>query len=276
MFRFNRWFLSLVLVLSVCWMSGCHVAKKTFVVHTTQTNISTVSSAVVVTRTEKPTTATTTMITRAEKPTATTAMSTHAEPVLLDVLALSQYPDYPTGCESVTAVMALNHIGNAIGVEEFITHHLPCNDSFYEANGRLYGPDPYAVFIGDPRRTNSYGCMAPVIEQALRTCVGEGQRVVNTTGETLSALCRNYVDNGIPVILWATMEMRPVGSGRRWFLPDGRQFTWPSGEHCLLLVGYNDREYLFNDPRHGAVVAYDKKSVEIAYASLGKQSLVIQ
>lgn len=195
--------------------------------------------------------------------------------VFVDVPPLSQFPDYPTGCESVTAVMALHYAGVSISVEDFISNHLPCDDRFYEGDGLLYGPDPYAVFIGDPRRTNSYGCMAPVIESALRSCVGEG-RVVNTTGETLSSLCRNYVDKGVPVILWATMEMRPVGSGQTWFLPDGRQFTWPSGEHCLLLVGYNEREYLFNDPRHGAVVAYDKNSVEIAYASLGKQSLVIQ
>lgn len=189
---------------------------------------------------------------------------------------LSQYPTYPTGCESVTAVMALNAVGISIGVEEFITDHLPCDDGFYESDGLLYGPDPYAAFVGDPRTPHSFGCMAPVIESALLSCVGEEGRVVNTTGETLSALCSNYVDKGIPVILWATMEMRPIGSGRMWFLPDGRQFTWPSGEHCLLLVGYNEREYLFNDPRHGAVVAYDKNSVEVAYASLGKQSLVIQ
>ena len=195
--------------------------------------------------------------------------------VFVDVPPLSQYPDYPTGCESVTAVMALNYAGVSVSVNGFIDNHLPCDNRFHELDGLLYGPDPYAVFVGDPRSAQSYGCMAPVIEQALRSCVG-GQRVVNTTGETLSALCSNYVDNGIPVILWATMEMRPVGSGRTWFLPDGRQFTWPSGEHCLLLVGYNEREYFFNDPRHGAVVAYDKNSVEVAYASLGKQSLVIQ
>ena len=195
--------------------------------------------------------------------------------VFVDIPPLSQYPNYPTGCESVTAVMALHYAGVSISVEDFIANHLPCDDRFYEEDGLLYGPDPYAVFIGDPHRTNSYGCMAPVIERALRSCVGEG-KVVKTTGETLSSLCRNYVDKGVPVILWATMEMRPVGSGRMWFLPDGRQFTWPSGEHCLLLVGYNESEYFFNDPRHGAVVAYDTNSVEVAYASLGKQSLVIQ
>ena len=196
--------------------------------------------------------------------------------ILVEVLPLSQYPDFPTGCESVTSVMALNHAGVSIDVETFIANHLPCDDSFYERDGLLYGPDPYAVFVGDPRTPSSFGCMAPVIEQALLSCVGEGERVLNTTGESLPTLCRNYVDNGIPVILWATMEMRPVSSGRMWLLPDGRQFTWPSGEHCLLLVGYNEEEYLFNDPRHGTVVAYDKNSVEVAYASLGKQSLVIQ
>ena len=196
--------------------------------------------------------------------------------VLVSVPPLSQYPAYPTGCESVTAVMALRHAGISVDVEDFVENYLPRDDRFYEADGLLYGPDPYAVFIGDPRRTDSYGCMAPVIEGAIGSLVGDEKVVVNTTGEDLSSLCRDYVDNGVPVMLWATMEMRPVGSGRRWFLPDGRQFIWPAGEHCLLLVGYNDTEYLFNDPRHGATVAYDKYAVEVAYASLGKQSLVVQ
>lgn len=195
---------------------------------------------------------------------------------LVRVPPLSQYPDYPTGCESVTAVMALHHAGISVGVDDFVDDYLPCDDRFYEADGLLYGPDPYVVFIGDPRSTFSYGCMAPVIETALLSCIDREKRVTNTTGEELTSLCRNYVDNGIPVILWATMEMRPVGSGKMWFLPDGRQFIWPAGEHCLLLVGYNEKEYVFNDPRHGATVAYDKKSVEVAYASLGKQSLVVQ
>lgn len=196
--------------------------------------------------------------------------------VLVDVPPISQYPDYPTGCESVTAVMALRHAGVPISVEDFVDTHLLCDNGFYEEDGLLHGPDPYAVFIGDPRSPRSFGCMAPVIEGALLSCVGDTKRVTNTTGEALSALCRDYIDSGVPVMVWATMEMRPVSSGRVWFLPDGRQFVWPAGEHCLLLVGYNETEYLFNDPRHGAVVAYDKESVEVAYASLGKQSLVIQ
>ena len=196
--------------------------------------------------------------------------------VLVDVQPLSQYPDFPTGCESVTAVMALRHAGVSVSTDDFVEEHLLCDNGFYEKNGLLYGPDPYAVFIGDPRCAESYGCMAPVMEQALLSCVGGEKTVTNTTGEELSALCRNYLDNGVPVMLWATMEMRPVSSGKTWFLPDGRQFVWPAGEHCLLLVGYSETEYWFNDPRHGATVAYDKNAVEVAYASLGKQSLIVQ
>ena len=189
---------------------------------------------------------------------------------------LSQYPDFPTGCESVAAVMALHYAGISIRVEDFVDDHLLCDNTFYESDGLLYGPDPYTAFIGDPRSTSSYGCMAPVIEKALLSCMDPKDIVINTTGKDLPTLCREYINNDIPVILWATMEMRPVGRGKMWFLPDGRQFIWPAGEHCLLLVGYNEKEYIFNDPRHGATVAYDKSSVEVAYASLGNQSLVIQ
>lgn len=188
---------------------------------------------------------------------------------------MSQYPAFPTGCESVTAVMALQYAGISVSVDDFVDNYLEYDPYFYRKNGRLYGPDPYKVFAGDPRSEYSYGCMAPVIEEALLRCVGEKRVVKNTTGEGLSALCRQYIDHDTPVILWATMEMRSVSSGNTWFLPDGREFVWPAGEHCLLLVGYNKQKYVFNDPRYGTTVAYDKELVEVAYDSLGKQSLVV-
>lgn len=196
--------------------------------------------------------------------------------VLLDVRAIPQYPTYPTGCESVTAVMALQYAGISITVDDFIDKHLVCdNYNFYWMDGVLHGPDPYSVFVGDPRSEYSYGCMAPVIENALRSCVGNKKEIINTTGRSLSDLCATYIDQGIPVILWATMEMLPVQEGTQWHLPNGKLFTWPSGEHCLLLIGYNDTAYFFNDPMHGKTVVYDKTIVEQRYRSLNKQSIVI-
>lgn len=196
--------------------------------------------------------------------------------MLLDVQAIPQYPDYPTGCESVSAVMALQYAGIQITVDDFIDNHLVCdNYNFYWMDDVLHGPDPYSVFIGDPRSQSSYGCMAPVIENALHSCVGNKKKIINTTGQSLSDLCDTYIDQDIPVILWATMEMRPAEEGTKWYLPNGKLFTWPTGEHCLLLIGYNDTNYFFNDPLSGTTVTYDKALVEKSYHSLGEQSLVI-
>lgn len=196
--------------------------------------------------------------------------------VILDVEPISQYPLFPTGCESVAAVMALHHAGVLISVEDFIDFHLPCDDHFYSRSFKRYGPDPYSVFVGDPRTTASYGCMAPVIQAALISCLSKDKQVINTTGTSLHDLCHAHIDEGTPVIVWATMDMRAVGKGNKWYFEDGTLFTWPAGEHCLLLVGYSETEYYFNDPRYGKTVAYEKELSESRYASMGMQSLVVR
>ena len=196
--------------------------------------------------------------------------------VLLASEPLSQLPLYPTGCESVTAVMALRYAGLDVTIDRFIDNHLKQSSDFYKTNGTLYGPDPYEVFVGDPRSEASYGCMSPVIEQALRSYLKGKKEVLDCKGEDLKDLCHTYVDANTPVIVWATMDMREATAGNSWYLEDGRLFVWPAGEHCLLLVGYDDTSYFFNDPRYGTTVAYDHSATEQAYAALGKQALVIQ
>ena len=56
----------------------------------------------------------------------------------------------------------------------------------------------------------------------------------------------------------------------------GDTYTWISGEHCLVLVGYDKDKYYFNDPykNHG-LIGYQKSLVEKRFEELGKQSLVI-
>ena len=45
--------------------------------------------------------------------------------------------------------------------------------------------------------------------------------------------------------------------------------------HCVLLVGYDENNYFFNDPMAKKIQGYSKASVEKAYAALGKQAIVI-
>ena len=85
---------------------------------------------------------------------------------IINVPYISQKDAYPTGCESVSAVMLLNYLGIAISVDEFIRNYLDCR-SFEMREGRLYGPDPRKHFCGSPYSEADFGCYAPVIKNAL-------------------------------------------------------------------------------------------------------------
>ncbi len=209
---------------------------------------------------------------RFETPAANTAYS---DKLIKNVPLIHQFPEFPTGCESVSAVMALKYFGENITVTSFVEEYLPKNRSFYYADGKKYGPDPKEYFIGDPKTAASFGCMAPVIEGALKNYFGAEGRVANTTGTKLSALCSVYIDNDVPVLVWATIGMLETNPQNTWYLEDGTRFTWPGNEHCMLLVGYDEENYYFNDPYSGKCISYEKRLCADRYAELGFQSLVI-
>jgi len=58
--------------------------------------------------------------------------------------------------------------------------------------------------------------------------------------------------------------MKELIIGPAWRLKEnGEVFTWISNEHCLLLVGYDEEKYYFNDPHNGnGVIGYPKKLTE--------------
>lgn len=192
---------------------------------------------------------------------------------VLEVPALSQ-TDWPTGCESVSAVMALNWAGADLTVEDFVYGFLPMDELWMDAAGQLCGPSPADTFIGDPAG-RGYGCFAPVLARAMSRAAPAGYRALDLTSSPLSELACAYLRHNIPVVIWATMEMRPVEAGTQWLLPGGEVFTWPSGEHCLLLVGETAEGYLLNDPRAGETVCYDKELVRRRYESLGSQAVAL-
>lgn len=188
----------------------------------------------------------------------------HQNETVIDVPYISQLPEYPTGCESVSAVMALNYAGVDISVDTFIDDYLDKKDDTYNF-------DPNVCFGGNPRSSSGIGCYAPVIKKALdKILAGSNLYGENITGASLSELCSEYIDNGIPVITWATTDMKEAYLGielatMRWIAP----------EHCLLLVGYDDRCYIFNDPQQSAEYHYVRADVEAAYQALGRQAVVI-
>lgn len=222
------------------------------------------------------------------QPNGASTPGTRAASHRLDVPYLSQVGLYPSGCESVSAVMALNYAGCDIDVDSFINVYLPqSGEPYYDEDGLLYGDSPYETFIGSPYSDTSYGCYAPVIRSAMEQALsdrdasfeddpyGAQASVIDLTGAALSELCENYIDRGIPVIVWGTIDMQPVIGETEWILPDGSLFRWQSPEHCLLLVGYDENCYYFNDPMEDKDTAYQKAAAEQAYQSLFSQALAV-
>lgn len=197
-----------------------------------------------------------------------------SEQNIINIPDLCQYPNLPTGCESTAAASVLQFLGEDITPEAFASDWLLCSEDFYTYNGIDYGPDPNEVFAGDPFSEYAYGCFAYPIADAInrnsRSCAAE---VIK--GSNLESLCAQYIDNGSPLLIWATINMKPSYSGKSWVTPDGTPFTWIACEHCLVLVGYNDIFYYFSDPQTGSTVAYEKDLAEQRYEELGLQAVYI-
>lgn len=182
---------------------------------------------------------------------------------IIKVPYIDQSVKYPTGCESVSATMLLQYLGYDISVDDFIQHYLARRD-MEEHGGALYGPDPSVSFCGSPYDEDSFGCYAPVIRQALEKAAGDRFTIIDETGTPMAELIEKYIDHDMPVVFWACINMQKEIIGPQWKLLDtGEVFTWRSNEHCMLLVGYDEEGYYFNDPyeNHG-LIRYPKELTE--------------
>lgn len=188
---------------------------------------------------------------------------------VINVPYINQTEKYKTACESVSAVMVLQYYNQNISPKTFIDNYLD--------KGSSNSFDPNVCFGGDPYSETGMGCYAPVITKAVneyldRTGVNLAANTV--IGKDLDELCDEYIDNNIPVILWATTDMKAPYPGRQ--IPYGNSYIqWIAPEHCLVLVGYNDNSYIFNDSQRKAKIYYDKDDVVRAYLGLGSQAVII-
>ena len=105
---------------------------------------------------------------------------------------IDQTERWVNGCESISSVMLLQAMGIAIDPDTFIERDLP-HAPYWDYDGKLYGPDPYEVYPGDPHDHTGYGCYSPCIVKALNSALEhEGAadkfEVVDESGKTTLAL----------------------------------------------------------------------------------------
>lgn len=197
---------------------------------------------------------------------------------LIDVPYINQKENYPSGCESVSTVMALWYLGIDISPETFIDHYMNMGAAPYEENGKLYATNPWEKFVGSPYNSNGYGCYAPVIVKALQSFLDLDKYNVQELHDiSIEELCKQYIQNDIPVILWASIDMQPLKETYTWYDKETKKtLTWKSPMHCLLLTGYDQDYYYFNDPMRQKNMSYKKADVEKVYKDLYSQAVVIE
>ena len=195
----------------------------------------------------------------------------------IQVPYIDQSVKYPTGCESVSAVMLLKFLEYKMTVDDFIRSCLECRDMEMR-DGILYGPDPNECFCGSPYDEDSFGIYAKGLKKALERAAGESYQFIDETGTSMQGLIHKYIDRDIPVIFWACINMRKEIPGPEWRLLDtGEKFCWTSNEHCMLLIGYDEEMYYFNDPyENNGVVGYPKELVEKRHAAQHSMALGVQ
>ena len=200
---------------------------------------------------------------------------------LINVKYLDQSVKYPTGCETITTIMCLLYWNVNITPEEFIEQYLDKGDVVIK-DEQIFGPNPFDKFVGSPYLDFSFGCYEPVIEKALNKLISDKNlnlEIKNLNNVPIDTIIKDYIDKDIPVIFWATMDLKESYYSRTIIVPEtGEKYQWKAREHCMLLVGYDKEKngLYFNDPyNNNGVILYDKTLVEKRHEEQYSNALAI-
>lgn len=203
-----------------------------------------------------------------------------ASHVISDFPIIYQMPELPTGCEITAATMVLNYYGFQVDKTVMAEQYLPTLYStgiYYGQDGRTYGNDMNAYFIGDPRTENGIICGTGAIVTALDSClsdIGSSMRAADLTGAAPEELYR-LVSEDVPVVVWCTIGMTDRGSTQGWYTESGEYVDWASNDHGAVLIGYGPDTVTIADPISG-LVEYSREQFESVFASRSYKCVIIQ
>ena len=196
----------------------------------------------------------------------------------IEVPHISQVGILPNCCEAVSAAMLLHHNGYEVDPVAFVDNYLEKGEVYIKWGCR-YGPDPKEAYAGDPKsEKGGWGCFAPVIAKAMNKYLDGEKLAKNLSGSSLEQLVQQYIVNDIPVAIWVTQGMEEIDKLYQWQSYDKSEtFIYPVREHCMVLTGFDENYYYFNDPlsETGNQVRYEKSIVNACYNSMGKQAVAV-
>ena len=184
-------------------------------------------------------------------------------------ITYSQYPEYPTGCESIALKILLEYNGVYVSAEDII-NKLKKGELPHKIEEKTYGGNPNIEFIGDPRNDFSYGVYNTPIAEVANTFKGGVQ---NKEGLELEEIL-NIVSQNRPVMVWTTINNMSSYISKAWiYRPTGEIIYWKSNEHVVVIIGYNEKQVIVSDPYSGTITRYNRETFKENYNYLGKRAV---
>ena len=185
------------------------------------------------------------------------------------VPTINQYPNYPTGCESVALTILLRYYGISVSPNNIIDN-LKKGSVPYDEDGIIYGGNPEIEFIGNPYSELSYGVYEnPIADVANIYKSGVIVRNNYPFSEVL-----NLVKNNRPVVVWTSNSLAVPYISRTWiYKPTMETISWKSHEHAVVLIGYNNNEVIISDPIDGRIKYQNRSIFESRYNYFGKKAV---
>lgn len=191
--------------------------------------------------------------------------------IINGVPTILQYPKYPTGCESVALTILLNYHGYDVSVDDVISK-LRLGDKPYFEENIWYGGNPELEFVGSPYDRESYGVYEkPMYDVAITY----NHNFVMGTGKSLSSLLE-IVKKGNPVMVWTSYNLTVPYISASWtYKPTMEIVEWKSGEHAVVIIGYNSKQIIVSDPYTGTVKYFNRSVFEQRYNYFGKKNIYL-
>lgn len=185
------------------------------------------------------------------------------------VPTINQYPDYPTGCESVALTILLRYHGISVTPNDII-NKLDKGRIPYTKDGVTYGGNPELEFIGDPKTQYSYG----VYEKPIAKVAGTYKPgIINATGSSFDEILK-IVKSGRPVLAWTSIGLSTPYISTSWiYEPTGETIYWKSGEHAVVIIGYTTDKIIISDPIGGKIKYQSLSLFRERYNYFGKKAL---
>lgn len=182
---------------------------------------------------------------------------------------INQYPNYPTGCESVALTMLLKYYGVSVTPNNIINNLNKESLPYYE-NNVLYGGNPEIGFLGNPYSNQAYGTYEVPIKNVASIYKGG---ILGGSGIPFNDVVTK-ANSGHPVQVWVSMGLSVPYISQTWiYKPTMEQISWKSGEHSVVVISANDSTVKIADPIGGTIREYSRSLFENRYDYFGRKAV---